>query len=270
MDAAADTACRPAPLWAGAITGVLDLATIAAVIWGTPWLAQQLQNTSLTTSLLILSAYLAMCLGLVMLRLVKPLSPPAAVAASVPAEDKERDDGKNEESPRELAAGCALGLAIPFSIFVIYMLIESSGLLNETSPWLQEIAARPGMDTVLSVLGILLFIIVMGLFPWALLHRPEPRFGGISLQGILLRAFGVLGTNAMVVMTAAFFELQFGDAEPMGLAIGGRILVFLCAYVFFLMFYAAPRLALISVEGNRWSLATYFTMLAVMIWPLTA
>jgi hypothetical protein len=130
--------------------------------------------------------------------------------------------------------------------------------------------ADSGLSTLFSILGILLFILVLGLFPWALLYKPKPRFVSGSARGILLKALAVLGANAMVLVTAAHWEMQLSDTEPMGLAIGGRILVFLCAYVIFVMFFAPPRLALISVEGSRWSLATYCVMLAVMIWPLTA
>lgn len=259
---AASTLPGRSGLLSGALTLLLDGLAIAGMLWGVPWLARQLTLQSPLTALLVLGAYLAMCAGIALVRYVQPAA--AGAASSATGEDSAQvADG-------DLGLGCAMGLAIPFAIFVVYMLVESSGMLAESGGWLEQYTAQPGGDVLSSILGILLFILVMGLFPWAMLYKPRPRFAADGGGGLALKALCVLGGNAMALVTAAHWRMQFGELEPMHLAIGGRILVFACAYVVFLLFFAPPRLALIGIEGSRWSLVSYLLMLAVMIWPLTA
>jgi hypothetical protein len=275
MDTAAAAAPTRTGLLSGALTLLIDGLTIAAMVWGVPWLAGKLTLQSPLTALTVLAAYLAMCAGLVLARFVRPAGKGtpeiAGTAAGATGTSARASGGDGAQAPDgDLGLGCALGLAIPFAIFVVYMLVESSGLLAENGGWLDRLTADSGLSALFSILGILLFILVMGLFPWAMLYKPRPRYAAGSGAALALKALCVLGGNAMALVTAAHWRMQLGELEPMHLAIGGRILVFLCGYVVFLMFFAPPRLALIGIEGNRWSLATYLAMLAVMIWPLTA
>lgn len=64
-----------------------------------------------------------------------------------------------------------------------------------------------------------------------------------------------MAVEAMMIVTAAFREWQLKDAEPLSVAFAGKVLIFLVVYVVFLMFYAAPRLALLSLEDSRRSMA---------------
>lgn len=239
-----------------AIAVLLDLATLAGVIWGIPHAARLLEDRSWLTGAAVLLAYLAMCFGLVLLKLVR--TRPQGVSATP------------GESSGMLNQGCALSLAIPFCIFVLVMLLDTSGIIAGNDAWLEQFRTGKAMDAVLSALGILLFIVVLGLFPWALLSQPRPRVDLFSPAGMLFRALGLVGANSMILATSAYWHSQLADGEPMGLALGGRILVFCLVYPVFLMFYAPPRLALTSIDGDRWSLPTFFVALAALIWPLTA
>jgi len=247
------------------ISLVLDAAVIAILLWGLPVIAVQLNARGWLTGALVLAAYLAMCLGLVLLKLVRPAPAPD------PGETAEKAAGDETPAkrPGELATGCALGLSIPFAAFVLVMLIDAAGVLSNEDSWLKQLNTGPAMDAVLSVAGILLFILVFGLFPWVLLHKPRPRYDLLSPAGLICRAIGLIGANAMILATAAYWQAQLAGSEPMNMAIGGRILLFIVVYPLFLAFYAPPRLALIGVDGDRWSLTGYLIALAVMIWRLT-
>ena len=62
---------------------------------------------------------------------------------------------------------------------------------------------------------------------------------------------------------------SLADSEPMGLALGGRIFVFIIFYAVMLMFLAPPRLILHAIEGGKIGLASFCFWLAVFTWKLT-
>ncbi|MBN2081812.1 hypothetical protein JW859_06325 [bacterium] len=255
-----------AAVWANRLISlVLDALAVAGLLWGLPAIATQLNSRGWLTGALVLAAYLAMCGGLLLLKLVRPIPPPEAKPAEQPA-----GADQTASRPGELAAGWALGLSLPFAAFVLVMLVDAAGVLTNEDGWLTRLNTGPAMDTVLSVAGILLFILVFGLFPWVLLYQPRPRHGLLSPAGLACRTAGLLGANVMILATAAYWQAQLADSEPMNMALGGRILLCIVVYPLFLAFYAPPRLALIGVDGDKWSLWGYLIALAVMIWPLTA
>ena len=231
---------------------VLDLALLAAWYWLVPPLAGHLATPHWSHPLVIIGAYLAMCGGL---NLAKRIAPRPGL------------DGENSFG---LTSGCALGLAIPFTIFVITLTIITSGILDDGSPWQLWMERVPGGEATLSVLGILGFITVLGLFPTALLASPRPTMAAGSPRAAIVRALALLLGNLMVLVTAAFWQGHLAGSEPMGLALGGRLLVFVLAYAVFVMFYLPPRLAVAVIDGNRNSLWTLLVALALVIWPLTA
>ncbi|MFH0946048.1 MAG: hypothetical protein V2A76_12685 [Planctomycetota bacterium] len=248
-----------------AIAPVIDLATVLGVIWGIPHAARWLEHRSWLTGAAVLAAYLAMCLGLVLLKLVRTHAESIPAAAAGPDSPGESGGGSGM-----LTHGCALGLSIPFCAFVLVMLLDTSGVISGEDAWLEQFRTGKVMDAVLSIMGILLFILVFGLFPWALNHTPRPRVSLFSPTGILFRILGLAGANAMILATSAYWYCQLAEGEPMGLGLSARLLVFCVTYPVFLMFYAPPRLALVSIDGDRWSLPSFLVALAAMVWPLTA
>lgn len=248
MDSAADT---PAAFRADQlIAPLLDLGVIAAFIWGIPLTAAWLAEPRWPHAVIIFAAYLAMCVGVVLARRIER---PAAAADTT-----------------ERSMGCTAGLALPFGAFVVLLIMQSSGVLDDATPWVAALRGADGGGIVLGTVGSLLVILVFGLFPWAMLFTPARLIPAGSPRAALQKFTAVVLINTMALVTAAYFHSEFSGLEPMNLAIGGRILVFACSYVFFLLFYAPPRLALIEVEGNRHSLWSFLIMLALFVWPLTA
>jgi len=67
-------------------------------------------------------------------------------------------------------------------------------------------------------------------------------------------------------VTTAFWEWQLAGTEPLDISLAAKILVFILAYAVFLMFYAPPRLALLSLEPSRWAYTGYAIFLGYTLW----
>jgi hypothetical protein len=247
------------------VSPAVDLATLAAYFHATPRLAAQLAAKQAYGPLLIALAYLLMCLGIVLGRTLGQA--PADGAANG------ESGGGDQPAPAQdwPGSGCLLGLSLPFSCFVLVMLLETGQLLDEHSPsgaWLARAASSSGWGAGLALL--LGAVVLFGAFPAAVLI---PRRGAVPTGTAAywaLRLIALCAVNSMVLVTTAFWNSYLAGSERMGLALGGRILVFALCFPLFIVFYAPPRLALLSLEPSRWSLAGYLAFLAVFVWRLTA
>jgi len=242
------------------LPALIDIAVIVSFIWLLPLVASLLSAGHAGGIVLIIGAYFAMCGGLWLTKLIHP--PLKQAKEETTTEAKSKDECSVQ--------GCALAMALPFGIFVLVMIISSGGTSADVNAGLDALTALGEAQPLLYALFALLFVLIAGAFVAALLAKPKPRLAPGTGAALGVQALGVLGIDAMVLVTAAFWEAELADAEPMGLALGGRILVFAASYVFFLMFYAPPRLALLSVEPGKYSLYTFLAMLAVVVWRLTA
>lgn len=210
----------------------------------------QLADSRGLNTTIVLTAYTLMCIGLAVSKLLAPN----------PQAQAQRKPGQPDAM---LGTGCLAVAAILFSCSIIVMLIETGGLLD-SGGLLEE--GGP-LATLVAVGG---FLGIVAAFPVVLLL---PRLGRIAhgtAAHWLVRALAVALINTMVLVTAAFWEMYLAELEPMDIAIGGRILVFVVAYPIMLAFYAPPRLAILLLEPDRWSIAGYFALLAVYVWGLTA
>jgi len=204
---------------------------------------------------LIGGAYALMCLGVLIGRLAgRPFS------ALSPA-----DAGP---APAEIKPGCSAWFSLPFALFVVAMLTESSGALDEKTAFGKAFLGESGTGSAYALPFILVFIAVMVAFPLVAMLplRPQIRRGAALHFASVLTATAAI--NVMVLVTTAYWEAQLADAEPMDIAIGGKILVFLVSYVVFLMFYAPPRMALAEVAGGNASRASFLIMLGIYVWQL--
>lgn len=251
-------AARPAgPDTAGAVVAILiDALTVGAAFWLLPAITQLLRVPGPANLALIGGAYALMCIGVLIGRLAgRPLSADRpADAPPAPA--------------RIRPFGCSAWFSLPFALFVIAMLTESSGALDENTQFGRMFLGESGTGGPLVSVFILVFIVVMAAFPLVALLplRPVLTRGSLAHYSALLTATAAI--NVMVVVTTAYWEYQLADAEPMDIALGGKILVFLASYAVFLMFYAPPRMALAEVAGGNASRASFLIMLGVYVWQL--
>lgn len=223
-------------------TPVVDGLTLVAYYFLLPFLTARFHAQDISNLVLVIGGYLLLCAGILVCKLLEPVE---------------------ENKP-----GCALvlWLAWPYAIFVIVMLFESSGALTTGSSASERLSELTSGGPLGTILLVLVFLIVLLLFPLLVLVKPRPRYNYGSPAHTWLRIFGVAAVNFMALVTVAYWEWQLADAEPMEMALGGKLLVFLLAYAVFLMFYAPPRLALINLEPGRWTFVGYAVMLGYTVW----
>ena len=242
------------------LTPALDAATLLAAWWLLPLLAAQLGRESEVNLAILIGAHLLMCVAVAAAKLIQP-QPKAAVA----------EKGGKEDSPASASQATLLGLSLPFSIALIAMLVACGRLLDETSTGGAWFALAAGEGNALTSLSLILaFILLLSVFPSAVLYTPKACITSGTPAYWLVRAGSLLAVNAMVLVTAAFWDGYLASGEPMEASLSLRILLTLVLYPLFLLFFAAPRLALLSLEPGRWTLAGFHMMLVVYVWQLTA
>jgi hypothetical protein len=229
----------------------LDALTLLAAWWALPALAAQLGRESEVNLALLLGAYMLMCLGLAAGQHLKPADPARQAGLA--------------------SQGCLLGLSLPFSLGLMAMLVVAGGLLNDTTPagaFVTQAAGDGGPG--LTLLATFAFLLLLAAFPGAVLYNPRSHLapGGPAYWAVRLGS--LLAVNAMVLVTAGFWQGYLSGSEPLEAGLGARIMLTLVLYPVFLLFFAPPRLALLSLEPGRWSLAGFYVTLAVYVWRLTA
>ena len=90
----------------------------------------------------------------------------------------------------------------------------------------------------------------------------------LSNSGILLVEFlAILGVNLMILTVTAFWNAYFNGIEPYeGLAIGGKILIFLVTYIFFLLFFAPSRMLFLLKKSNNFAWLTFLLQTGYFVW----
>lgn len=244
------------PELAGAAVAIsIDALTVGAAFWLLPAITALIAVPGPGNIALIGGAYALMCIGVLIGRLsARPLSA-----------DRPEDA---PPAPARIKPGCSAWFSLPFALFVIAMLTESSGALDEATAFGRAFLGESGTGSAYAVPFIIVFIAVMVAFPLVAMVplRPAIRRGSPTHFAGLLVATAAI--NAMVLVTTAYWEYQLADAEPMDIAIGGKILVFLVSYAVFLMFYAPPRMALAEAAGGNASRASFLVMLGIYVWRL--
>jgi len=230
-------------------TPFIDLVAIISYSTLLPLLVSIFKQQQVSSVFIVTGGYFLMCLGIFI----------GKKLASWPQPMQKREaGGKNN--------GCVLVLAWPYAIFVIVMIFDASGAFIPGSDLGNRLDNLVRGSTFTLLLVLFLFLIILVLFPLLLLMKSRPKIKYNRLSHILLRLFSVSAIDMMALITAAYWEWQLADSEPMQISIAGKILVFILVYIVFLMFYAPPRLALISLEPGRWSFAGYAFFLAYILW----
>lgn len=228
---------------------MLDALLVAGSIWLLPPLRAQFAQPSIAGAVLVLAAYCAMCAGMWLLKLLQAPAKPVLGDA-------------------DTSLGCLEFISIAYIIVVLTMFMLALGVDgssqsgNAPNLWISEHPAALGVFSVIALAALCLF-------PAAAISKIKPRIAAGSGRALTARIVGVLGANAMILVTSAWWQAYLSGTEPMGLAIGGRILVAVCCYVVFLMFYAPPRLVLLAVEGDKLSFYIFLLVLAWIVWPLS-
>ena len=233
-------------------TPFIDILTLASFYFVLPFLVERFHAQDGWNLLLITGGYLLLCVGIFICKRLE----------SRPVPTVSGRESKDKKTASQSSQGCSQALAWPYAIFVFVMLLDSSGVLLSGSSWGEKLQ---DLDVTKSLLVVLVFLVFLLLFPLLLLRpsRPSIKFG--SSSHVWLRIFGVMAVNFMVLITAAYWEWQLAEAEPMEISLVGKILVFIIAYIVFLMFYSPHRLALLDLEPAKWAFTGYAVMLGYTV-----
>ena len=237
-------------IWSSRLaTPLIDLLTIVLYSTLLPILVLIFSRRKIFGSLVVGGGYLLMCVGIFVGKRLQAWP----------------QVGQNENSV-EKRSGWVTVLSWPYAIFVVVMIFETGGAFvkgSDLGDWLDKLA---GGSTLTLLLAVIVFLVILVLFPLLLLMKARPRIRYDRISHTLFRMFSITSVDLMVLITAAYWEWQLADSQPMPIGLAGKILVFGLGYVVFLMFYAPPRLALISLEPSRWSFAGYAILLGYILW----
>lgn len=232
------------------VAPVVDGLLVAAGLWLLPLVREVFCAPHWAGAILVVLAYSALCAGMWLLKLI------------------ERRPGSGTVQPAENSDGCIGFLSFAFAVFAMGMVFQALSVgLNGAAG--QAMERLPDDHPVLFMAMCILMLVWAGLFPAATLSRLKPRLAAGSLAALAARLAGTLAVNAMVLLSAAWWQAALGGSEPTGASTGLRILLFAVFYVVFLLFYAPPRLALLALDGDKLSLATFLIALSFFVWPLT-
>lgn len=233
----------------------VDVATTAAVLLAdaaavllftllTPSLVARFHQASPLQPLSILASYLVFCASVWGLRRLE------------------------SGGPGCLGTTLMAGLAVFFGVFVVVMIVESSGFFARLDDLPTDLGALQAAKLMLIVavglaLAFLYFATLTIEVPVAV---PKATLAHAVWTGVT-----ALGINWMCVVTAAHWEAFAADSEPAtGLALGGKILVFAVVYVFFLLFYAPPRLLVVARAPGLLTVAAFFAQTGYLVWRTLA
>jgi len=224
------------------IPAVADGAALLLYILLIPRMTGYFQNKSLVHAGLIGGIYILFCYSVLLIR--KQPGPPG---------------GKSDPGRGTLGF-----FGLMFGISVTFMMAESGGLFER----LQDMTGVTDTRTSLLVLGgVLLWLILAFLYMLALILNVPPAMERPPGKSAAAEAVGLLGVNAMILITMGFWHSYFSGVEPYeGLAWGGKILIFLLAYVFFMLFFAPPRMLFLRRRPGGIAVVTFIFQTAYFVW----
>lgn len=228
----------------------LDLLLLLCSFWWLPVMRRLFDARPALMVLPVCLGYLGLCAGIWCLKLISQ----PAVAPSAKADLR----------------GCALGLsAMVYAGFVLGMLIFAlTGAGHSGAGGAME--RLPGEHPLLFGLVVAAMLLWVGLFPASAMFAPRARFAAGTPAALGLRLAGVAAVSYMVLLTGAWIQTVFDMGAWGEVRLAQRLVLFALYYLLFLLFYAAPRLMLVAIDGDKYSLLSLLIMLACFVWPLTA
>lgn len=169
-------------------------------------------------------------------------------------------DAKKSEYSRSLLAFFALN----FGIFITFIIAEAAGFFAKLDTVTGTIE---GKTALLVMAGFILWLLLAFLYMAVVLVKIKP-YVSLSDSGTLVVEFlGILGVNVMILTVTAFWNSYFSGIEPYeDLAMGGKILIFLVTYIFFLFFFAPPRMLFLLKKSNRFVWLTFLIQTGYIVW----
>ena len=164
----------------------------------------------------------------------------------------------------EYSRGWLAFFAVFFGIFITYIIAETAGFFTRLDSLPGTIE---GTVALLVLGGFVLWLLLAFLYLTVVLFKIKPYIT-LSNSGTLLVEFlGMLGVNLMIITVTAYWNAIFSGIEPYeDLAIGGKILIFLVTYIFFLLFFAPPRMLFLLKKSNQFAWLTFLLQTGYFVW----
>jgi hypothetical protein len=223
------------------LPAVVDLVAMLLFTLLVPGLAERFADSSIVNAVIIGGVYLLFCGAVFLLKRLE-------------------SGGGSWRSGTGLAA-----LGVFFGIMIAFLLAETSGLLDEGG--LDRINTENALHMAGVVFGVLLWLAFVFLYPVILAADVKPNIGWGTRKYWLFELLGLAGANLMILVATAGWAAMFAGTEPYDdLGFGGKALIFALTYIFFLLFFAPPRLVFVARNPRISSYATFIVQSAYYVW----
>ena len=223
---------------------VVDLLFVIANIVLIPVLSRQFQDRSLLNPILIGFVYLLFCASVYGLRKL---------------------DAESGESSWQWGSTLAF-LAVFFGIMVTYLMAETAGVFEEDSV-LDAINSENSLHMILVTVSVLIWLATIFLYTIILIVNIKSTVGAEEKNYQLIAFLTLAGINLMIAVTLAGWESIFADTEPYeSIGFGAKFLIFLATYIFFLLFFAPPRLVYVVKNPRFTSYVSFLLVTAYYVW----
>lgn len=164
----------------------------------------------------------------------------------------------------EYSRGWLAFFALNFGIFITYIIAESAGFFTRLDNLPGTIEGKAALWVLA---GFIVWLLLAFLYMAVVLVKIKPSVSQNNSGTFLFEFLGILGVNLMIVMVTAFWNGSFHGIEPYeDLAMGGKILIFLVTYVFFLLFFAPPRMLFLLKKSNQYAWLSFFLQTGYFVW----
>ena len=227
---------------------LVDIGAILLYTISIPILVDQFTDKSLLNSFIIGFVYLLFCGSIFLLKRL------------------ERDgESKAWRSGSTLAV-----LGIFFGLMVAYLIIDSAGFFEWLDTTENPVSDNP-IQSVFICFGVILWLAVVSLYAVVLAVNIKPTIPEGTRRHVVAEYVGLAGINLMIIVTIAGWQAMFADTEPyVDLDIGAKIIIFIAACAFFLLFFAPPRLVYVVMRPIPSSYITFIIQTVYYVWSLLA
>lgn len=219
---------------------IADLLGVALYLFLLPRLITQFQQKSYSNAVLVGGAYLLFCLSVYIIR---------------------RQPDAIETGPDSSSRGVLGFLGAAFGIFVTYMIAESAGLFDRLDA-VDTYELSP-VASIGVLVGVTVWLVLVFLYTAIVVLEIKPTERRLLSADLL----SLVGVNLMILITVAYWRATFADAEPYeGLALGGKILIFLAIYAFFVFFFAPPRMLFLLRQPTIPATVSFLVQTGYFVW----
>jgi hypothetical protein len=156
------------------------------------------------------------------------------------------------------------GLGVFFAIMITFIMADAGGFIDRIDSLPSNLGWIGGLVVLLFFLAWLALIFLYPATLWAQI-KPTIQLDQQTSGFVQLASLG--GINLMILVTVAHWEVYFSDTEPYdSITIGAKILIFLCVYAFFLLFYAPPRMLFFLKNPSWFGVFTFFMQTGYYVW----